>query len=704
MSKLGLDFETYSDVDLKKHGLDRYLSSPHFMPLIVSKAEKMGPDYFTDTVDFVADFDHARRVLMNWIDNKKIVAQNAGFERGVLSRLEINLPVGVFIDSAVVARAAGGGEHLEAAAAQLLGIEKMAAGKNLIRVFSVPTKYQEENASGDFDPRVVADNPVDWKMFGEYCELDAKLGLMLEHLYWDQITEREMEFQALTMSMCQVGWNVDIDTVEEMQRRYLENQANAVADFRVRWGQPDLNFNSYPQQVKFCLDHGIKARSFDEKHVASMLKKIKSKLDSTTVPMDPAKAVGYMAVRDFLNVKQVLGGSSLSKLATILNTVSSDGRLRDQYVHCGAGQTLRTTGRGVQMQNLKRLDMDNIGDMDELMDDDIEWSNTEMAQNLRQVFTATDPNGFLLVGDFKGVENVGLAWLAGQQDKLDAVKAGLDPYIMLASKMYSLPYESISKDSTERKFGKVGELSCGYQAGAGAVKDFAMKQFDIELTEGEASRLVYDWRDANPKITAMWDVLDDMLHTALSNTGAQIAWDLPDQLRVTIEKISTPSSLIAQEGNRVQSLQLVVSNVRTGAPFLIRVFHGCHEMGRNVRYYKASSLKGGKLWKDGYKHPKTGVWTHYELYGGKISGILTQSFCRELFFHSLSLLNWSLAQYDNAAIVGQFHDEMVVDWQPSLRLDLEGARSLMAVAMSDPGVARSFPLMADIKHAYRYTK
>ena len=55
-----------------------------------------------------------------------------------------------------------------------------------------------------------------------------------------------------------------------------------------------------------------------------------------------------------LETKQVMGGSSLKKLQTMIDT-SARTRLHDQYLHCGAGATYRTTGRGVQMQNLKRL-------------------------------------------------------------------------------------------------------------------------------------------------------------------------------------------------------------------------------------------------------------------------------------------------------------------------------------------------------------
>ena len=39
---VGLDFETYGDVNLPEEGLYRYVSSPHFRPLIAAVAQMDG--------------------------------------------------------------------------------------------------------------------------------------------------------------------------------------------------------------------------------------------------------------------------------------------------------------------------------------------------------------------------------------------------------------------------------------------------------------------------------------------------------------------------------------------------------------------------------------------------------------------------------------------------------------------------------------
>src|SRR5271156_6038613 len=56
-------------------------------------------------------------------------------------------------------------------------------------------------------------------------------------------------------------------------------------------------------------------------------------------------------VRLLLELKQKLGGSAYKKFQSILDRVSTDGRLRDQFVYHGA-HTGRWSGRGVQLQNL----------------------------------------------------------------------------------------------------------------------------------------------------------------------------------------------------------------------------------------------------------------------------------------------------------------------------------------------------------------
>lgn len=696
MDLIGLDFETYGSVSLPDHGLDRYISDQYFRPLIASISyDDLGRE-IRHTFDFVENFDDARRGLAAQLGfNTRIAVHNAGFEKAVLDWLQISVPYDRFIDSAVVARAAGAASKLEAAAPQLLGIEKMEMGRDLIKLFSIPGKYQEKYGSMEFHPDVVLEHPAEWKKFKEYCELDASLSRRIANRYLDYLSPNELAFQALTMRMNSVGWPVDVAAVEEMQRRYLENQAAALELFRSDCDAEDLNLNSLPQLKEWCAERGVKASSFDEKHVERMLKAIGKKLNGM-LPDDP-KHEDYAQVYQLLATKQTLGGSSLKKLQVILDRVGHDGRLRDQYLHCGAGQTLRTTGTGVQMQNLPRLSGELL-DVATLYDDAVDWTNTEMADNLRQVFTSSDPNGLLLVGDFSSVESRGLAWIAGEEWKLEAYRQGRDMYKVLAERILGTPYDLVTK--SERTFGKVGELGCGYGAGGPAVREFA-DGMGVELTEAEAARLVYDWRDANPKVTELWDQLNRMLQEIVFGDTLTEYCHLPDGFLLLLSTVRTPESLIRQHPG-AKSVRLTITRA-DGGTVMHRVFHGCYRRGRNVGYYKPSDRKTGDLWKNWYIDSKTKQKRFYELYGGKLAGIVTQSFCREIFFRTLREVQRWADTHRELTVIGQFHDEIVVDKKPSLASVLVFEQDLKKL-MSDPGEFKTFPLAAEVKSAYRYIK
>jgi DNA polymerase len=686
---VGLDFETYSDVDLLKHGLDRYVKGKHFRPLIASMKWRTEGIYCGQRFNFVED-PEAVQALNFKLKDKIVVAHNAGFEQAVLDRMGIGLPSNRFIDSAVLARAAGAAGKLEAAAPQLLGMDKLEMGYELIKLFSIPGPYQEQSENLAFDWRVIADNLQKWEDFQHYCDVDAELGLLLAELILPTIMANEMAYNAVTMDMNVVGWHVDMDLVHEMQRRYQVNVAQAEETFRRDCNELDLNLSSPVQLKAWCAVRGVRARSFDEKHVASMLKQVEKKL--ATVPMSESKYAEMWEVLQMLRTKQILGGSSLKKLQTIIDTVGSDGRLHDQYLHVGAGATYRTTGRGVQMQNLPRLS-GGVGDVEDWAQD---WDNGYMAANLRQVFTASDPGGQLIVGDFSSVESRGLAWQAGEMWKLEAYAKGIPVYEMQAGLIFGKPYTEVTKP--ERQVGKVGELSCGYGAGGEAVQAFA-KNMGIELTEGEAVKLVRDWREANPKTVDYWARLDAALHKVLE-TG------IPQQVlmphgSVRIAAIPSPASLVKEAPMPVKTLAIKMF-LDNGTLLLSRVIHGAHIVGRNIRYYKPSERKTGELWTDHFTDPKTKQVKKFSVYGGKLAGLLTQSLCREVFMSSLREVANYVSGWNNVELVGQFHDEIVLDWSP-IGLTLPKAKAMLEQCMTST-ILPGFPLAADIKSDYRYTK
>ena len=142
----------------------------------------------------------------------------------------------------------------------------------------------------------------------------------------------------------------------------------------------------------------------------------------------------------------------------------------------------------------------------------------------------------------------------------------------------------------------------------------------------------------------------------------------------------------------------------TRALLVQRTFQGAYMHGNDMCYLKPSELKSGKLWLEEWtKDRQRG---RYKIYGGKLAGILTQSFCRELFFSSMSVLDSELAQIPNASIVGQFHDEIVVEWSPLYQGDSshENVRRIMESSMSNSNIVGGFPLASEINFSHKYIK
>ena len=687
----GLDFETFGTRDLPTVGLDNYLADPEFKPLLAAVSWDFNAARSL-VFDFVCD-PFAENNFNKFLSEREVyaIAHNASFERGVLKRSFPRYHIEVS-DSAVASRCAGGDSKLKNAGPQLLGIEKFEVGERLIKKFSV----------GDTPPTAeqVSDDP-DWQLFKEYCVQDARISYLLNRECHLEYAAKERLFERQTSQMNALGWPVDIPLVCEMQTRYLANQEKALREFQERYDpNGELNLNSPLQLKRWCGERGIRASSFDKEAVPRMIAAIRKKMVSPTLPLDKLQA--YDEVLAMLELKQTLGGSSLKKLKVILEKVSEDGRLRDQYLHCGASQTRRTSGMGVQMQNLKQLGPhpDNV---EELKDPSIHWSNDMMADNLRQCFTSSHPKGALIVGDFSSVESRGLAYIANEEWKLEEYRKGRDMYAVLAQKIFGIPdYDSIRKSSPERRAGKVGELSCGYGAGAGAVLSMA-KKLSIDMSEAQAQNLVRDWRSVNPKIVTFWAELEQRLNQAFTQGSSITTIEPGESLGVAIMQTHTPGSLQEQHPG-AQSMRVEVFNSDLPSRTVFsRIFHGCYRRGKNLCYYKPNAVNG-RLWSTVYRDPTTKQLRHYDLYGGKLAGILTQSFCRELFFNCLTNLSEEL-QNSGVEIIGQFHDEIVLNWDPSkAEIPLHEACKILGEQMSDPGKFKKFPLTAEVKYDYRYIK
>jgi DNA polymerase len=112
------------------------------------------------------------------------------------------------------------------------------------------------------------------------------------------------------------------------------------------------------------------------------------------------------------------------------------------------------------------------------------------------------PDGYMMIdSDSSQIEARTLAWLAEQDDLVDAFDRGEDVYKIMASAIYGKDVTEITKD--ERFVGKTTILGCGY--GMGAKKFQAqLKNFNVEITLVEATRIIDTYRATYPKIVELW--------------------------------------------------------------------------------------------------------------------------------------------------------------------------------------------------------
>lgn len=107
----------------------------------------------------------------------------------------------------------------------------------------------------------------------------------------------------------------------------------------------------------------------------------------------------------------------------------------------------------------------------------------------------------MIDADSAQIEARVLAWLAGQEDLVQAFFNKDDVYKQMASRIYEKPVDEIDKD--ERFVGKTTILGAGY--GMGAVKFQAqLKTFGYDMKLDECRRVIDVYRSTNSNISGFW--------------------------------------------------------------------------------------------------------------------------------------------------------------------------------------------------------
>ena len=150
-------------------------------------------------------------------------------------------------------------------------------------------------------------------------------------------------------------------------------------------------------------------------------------------------------------------------------------------------------------------------------DDKINMQNLGRGSMLKHAICA--PDGYQMIDcDSSQIEARTLAWLAGQEDLIEAFEKGEDVYKIMASAIYVKEESDISKD--ERFVGKTTILGAGYGMGS---KKFGvqLKTFGVEVEEDEASRIISVYRETYPCIPKLWKEAAKVLDAIVDDSSCE---------------------------------------------------------------------------------------------------------------------------------------------------------------------------------------
>jgi len=146
-------------------------------------------------------------------------------------------------------------------------------------------------------------------------------------------------------------------------------------------------------------------------------------------------------------------------------------------------------------------------------DDKVNLQNLPRKSPLKNAIFA--PDGYKIIdSDSSQIEARTLAWLAEQNDLVDAFERGEDVYKIMASSIYNKAEKEISND--ERFVGKTTILGCGYGMGSAKFKT-QLKAFNVEIEEGESNRIIQVYRETYDWIPTLWGKAGKALDAIINN-------------------------------------------------------------------------------------------------------------------------------------------------------------------------------------------
>src|SRR5215831_19234357 len=506
------DFETRGRVSLKKVGTDKYAADLSTEILCIGFAVNDGPVQLWLPGNPLPEvwFEAARNP--NWIVAAHGDHFECAIERHILApRHSFPLiPIERHRCTQAMCLALGLPARLSAVANALeLSHRKDAAGERLMHQTSKPRRaHKDENPDGVY----WFEDAERLDRLYSYCAQDVRVERELYNRL-PPLSPTEQQLWQLNHQINVRGFHI-ARAFAEAAREIAEAAAPEIdAEIAEITGGDITSINQVAKLTAWLQDHGCSLQKLDKKAIERQLQKGDDELAAP--------------VRRVLELR--LGGAqaAVKKINALLARAGADNRVRGGFRYHGAA-TGRWSGENPQVQNLKRPVVDDL-------DAAIAAVATGDYQHVRSLYPRPlavvgdcsramicASSGKTLIGaDFSSIESRVLAWVAGEEWKLDSYRRfdathdpRDEPYCITACKIFNKPNGTYTKDDPERGVGKTCDLALGYAGGVNA-----FRKFSDQFTDDEVKAFVCSWRQAHPEIKRLWDRLDRAAWTAVQERG-----------------------------------------------------------------------------------------------------------------------------------------------------------------------------------------
>lgn len=666
-----IDFESRSTVDLLKTGASVYAQHP--TTDIWCLAFAFG-DEDIELIPFEDDGNgglkppdndpRIDRIIMHILEGGLFYAHNAAFERLMWKHICAarfgwpDIPIKQWRCTMAMCYAlALPGALKNAAPAAGIKEEKDAAGSRLMKQMAKPRKR---------DPLTWWDTPEKKERHYAYCKQDVKVERMLERKL-KPLPRSEQYLWFLDQKINDRGVYVDqalchaAKKVVAATREKLDARMSKITEFSV------TACSNRNQLFKWVKHRGIEADSIAKDKIEELL--------GGDLPKD---------VRAALETRLEANKTSVAKIDALLRGTDPDGRAR-HLLQFHAATTGRWGGRRFQPQNLKRPTLKGkmIDDMiDMLMAGDVELIEmlydeplSAVGDALRGMVTAA-PGKKLVAADYSNIEGRVLAWLAGEETKLDAFRdfdagKGADIYKLTAGGILNKQPADIT-DNERQAYGKVPELALGFQGGVGAFQTMAVN-YGVNLPEHEVEQIRDGWRATHPCIVDLWRKLNEAAIEAVRRPGNwyRAGEHLALRSAGTFLYMRLPSGRLLAYANPRIGRKKVPWTDRDGNP----VYQDA------VFFFGVNSY--------------TRKWEEQDTYGGKLAENGTQAVARDVMAHGM----WN-AERAGYWIVLHVHDDGISE----VDIDFGSPEEFSAALCDLPEWADGLPVSAEGWEGKRYRK